>query len=445
MSASTNGRAVSGLRRSVLEGKNKKGTSRGGWKGSWRDRYDIPKAEEEDILLTRAAYENPEDVDEKTGEKGLAHFHTCQMHGLKLKPKGPGSYLTARCNIDAGQEDCLACKCQAEGDRRVTLKPTFSFNIIHFGLYERVPLERDGRVVKHEDGENRGKPIMVWDLVDKPSDRKRIMADLDRYIRDGDVRLFQKKYIELGKGHRDEISEIEAQASKFCRCGGDLTPIAFFCEKCEECLADVEDDDMSRKEIAAFAESRERCKKCGHVGLPVPQNTCNSCKHPEALTAFDVVASIRKEGEGTGSHVVIKKITPIDQYQMPDGGYLIEFEKSGKDYIPKVDDNGQWIFVEDMDIRKAAESQWDFEKVHEPKEHGFIADKLQVRNPFGSTSGKGKYSRYGGGGSKAEDDAPRGRGRGRDEDDGDDDSGPRGGRRSEPEDDDPPPRRRARA
>ena len=440
---STPRKAVSGLRRSVLDGKSRSAAKRGGgWKGSWRDRYDIPKAEEEDILLTRGAYENPDDVNEKTGELGLAHFHTCQMHGLKLKPKGPGSYLTARCNIDAKQQDCLACKAQAEGDRRVGLKPTFSFNIIHFGLYERVPLERDGRVVKYEDGENRGKPIMVWERVERPSDHKRIMKDLPTLIKNGSVCIFQKRYIEVGGGHRDDLAQIDAEAAKYCRCGGDLIPIRFSCEKCEEVLADVEEDDMGKKEVAAFAESRGKCKDCGHIGVPVPECTCSDCKRPSPLTAFDVVATVKKEGEGTNSHIVVKRITPLDQYRMLDNEYAIEFEKEGKDYFPKVEDDA-WVFVEDMGLRKAATSQWNFEEVHAPKDHGFIAEKLGIRNPFPATEGKDKYKRYGGGGGKSDEDTRGGRGSSREDEPDDDDR--RGPRSSRDEDDEPPRRRRERA
>ena len=59
---STQNRRAVGLRRSVLEGKSRRRTGKGGWRGTWQDRLDIPKAEETDILLTRAEYPNPEDL-----------------------------------------------------------------------------------------------------------------------------------------------------------------------------------------------------------------------------------------------------------------------------------------------------------------------------------------------------------------------------------------------
>lgn len=441
-------RRAADLRRSVLAAKSRRKSGKGGWRGTWKDRLDIPKAEETDILLTRGEYPNPEDVDEKTGEAKLAHFHTCKQHGFKLKPKGEGSYFSARCNIDADQEDCIGCMRKEQGDRRVTTKDTFSFNVLHIALHRKVPLERDGKVVKYEEGDNRGKPIMTWELVEKPKDRKAILADLDGLLEDGEVALFRKKYIEVGAGHRDELSMIQDMAAKFCKCGGKLKPIRFSCEECEEELADVEDDDMSAKEIAAFSESRERCKKCGHVGIPVPESICDTCRNPEPLTAFDVVATVKKEGEGASSHIVIKAITPLDRYQLPNEEYLIEWEKSGKDFVPKEDENGDWVFSEDLDLRKSVESQWDFEKVHEPRDHGYIAKRLDCENPFKeSATGSSKYRNYGASGSRSrvdegEDKPSRGRGRREEpeEDVEEEDERPR--RRGD--DDDDAPRRRQR-
>ncbi len=425
---STQRKAV-GLRRSVLDSKSRNKRGKGGWRGSYKDRLDIPKAEETDILLTRAEYENPEDKDEKTGELGAAHFHTCMMHGVKLRPQGKDSYYSARCNIDAGQEDCLACKRKAEGDRRITEKPTFSFNALHLALHEKVPLVREGKVVKYEEGDKRGQPILTWELVEKPRRRQEILDDADRLVEKGEVALFRKKYIEVGAGHRDELSAIDERASHFCKCGGELKPVRFICEQCEEILADVHDDDMAPKEVLSFASSREKCKSCGHIGLPSPENVCNTCDDPAPLSAFDVVASVRKEGEGAGTHIVIMKITPLDRYQLPNGASLIEWEKKTPKkgapyYDPKFDDNDDFIFTEDFDVKKAVEGQFDFEVVHEPRDHSFHANKLGCENPFGSSGGGSKYKQYGGAGGKSnesrtrvdddkDDDEPtRGRGRG---------------------------------
>ena len=394
--STTTTRRTADLRRSVLASKSRRKGGKGGWRGSWKDRFDIPKAEETDILLTRGEYPNPDDIDEKSGEPNLAHFHTCKTHGVKLKPKGEGSYYSARCNMDAGQEDCLLCMKKEQGDRRITDRATFSFNVLHLALYKQVPLVRDGKVVKYDEGDKRGEPIMTWEQVEKPKDRKEIMAHLDEMLKNGEVAMFKKKYIECGSGHRDELSMIQDMAAKNCKCGGKLKPVRFSCEGCEEILADVEDDDMSAKEVARFAESREKCKDCGHVGIPVPESICDSCKHPEPLTAFDVVATVKKEGEGASSHIVVKSVTPLDRYMLPTEEYLIEWEKDGKDWVPKEDDNGDWVFSEDNDLKKVIDAQWNFEEVHAPRDHGYNASKLGCDNPFKSASdGASKYKTYG--------------------------------------------------
>lgn len=439
-------RKAAGLRRSVLAGKSRRREGKGGWRGNWKDRLDIPKAEETDILLTRGEYPNPEDKDEKTGEPGLAHFHTSKQHGVKLKNSGPGSYFTTRCAMDAGLDDCVACMRMEQGDRRITLKDTFSFNCLHLALYERVPVVRDGKVVKYDEGEKRGEPVLTWAEVEKPRRKKEMLDEIDTLLERGEAALFRKKYIEVGAGHRDELSQIDEMASHHCKCGGELTPVTFTCEECGAVLADVERDDLSRKEISAFSSSRERCKECGHVGLPLPEMVCDSCKEPAPLTAFDVVATVRKEGEGTNSHIVVKKITPLDKYRLPNGAPLVEFVNVAKkgaapEYEAKFDKDDNFVFTEEFDVKKLVEAQFDFEEVHKPQDHGYVANRLGCENPFPSTSGAGKYKNYGGGGgggvgrrNRVEDEAPA-RGRGDDEEE----ANPRGRGR---EDDTQPGRRR---
>jgi hypothetical protein len=428
----------------VLEVKSRRRTGKGGWRGSWQDRLDIPKAEETDILLTRGEYPNPEDLDEN-GEPRLAHFHTCNQHGVKLKPQGQGSYYSARCNIEAGQEDCLCCMRMQQGDRRITMKDVYSFNCLHLSLHERVPLVRDGKVVKYEDGDKRGEPVMTWSAVEKPRRRKEILDDIDGFVRDGEAALFRKKYIEVGPSHRDELSQIDEMASHYCKCEGELTPVLFTCEKCEEVLVDVEKDDMSKKEVESFASSREKCS-CGHIGLPVPEMVCTSCKQPEPLTAFDVVATVKKEGAGTNAHIVVRKITPLTRYQLPNGTSLLEWEKSRNgEYDPRIDDNGDFVFTDEYDVRKAAEAQFDFEKVHEPRDHGYHANRLGCENPF-RNAGASKYKNYGGGNgrTRVDDEPARGRGRGRDDDDDEPEEQEERGRgrgRGRSDEDDGPPRR----
>lgn len=415
----SNNRKPAGLRRSVLDLKSRKSTGKGGWRGSWKDRFDIPKATDADILITRGSYDNPSEVDPETGEVGLAHFHTCQQHPLKLKKSGPGSFLSVRCNIDAGEENCLCCLRKEQGDNRIGIRTIFSFNILSLAIYEQVPAMRDGRPLKYEQGEKRGQPIMQWELVDKPRRLREINDDLDALIAEGKVTLVRKKYLEVGSSHQEDLSRIDELASAFCKCGGGLKPFAFECAECGTELLDIENEDLAPKEVAAYAGQRDRCtnKKCGYVGIPVPRMVCDNCNDPAPLTAFDVVATVRKEGEGTNSHITIRKVTPLDRYELPGGASLIEWEKISGVFEPVFDEDDNFVFTTDFDVKKLAESLWDFEKVHAPRDHEWLAMKgrLDCDNPFPPRPGTSKYRNY-------DENATRGRGRSRVDDDDDDET-----------------------
>lgn len=398
-------RKVAGLRQSVLRSQKSRKKGKGGWRGNWRDRFDIPKAEGASILLTRGDYDDPEYIDDETGEMGASHFHTCQVHSVRLAKGGKGSFYTSRCAIDhaianGGTEDdadCLHCLQQEQGDRRVGTKSTYSFNVVHLALYEKVHAERDGKKLFYErDGEKhkRGDPIMNWQEVTRPKARKRILADIDELVEDDEVRMFAKRYLEVGAGFREQISSLSDEAGKFCKCGGDLTPTAFECEECEEIICDVEEEDLDATEVAEFQSQRQRCEHCGHSGFPVADPVCDSCDEPEALTAFDVVAKIRKRGEGTNTTILFDEVVPLTDFELPNGATLLEWD----DDDPEEDEDGNWVFTEDYDFRKVATSQFNFEKVHEPSDNDWVASRLKCNNPFKRRGGGGasKYHNYGG-------------------------------------------------
>jgi hypothetical protein len=409
-------RKATGLRRSVLRSKKTKGKGGGGWKGSYRDRFDIPKAAGTHILLTRGDYDNPEDLDSE-GNPTVAHFHSCQTHPASLAKSGPGSYFSTRCALEHAvasggtqdDADCLPCLRMKEGDKRFGYKSRalFSFNMLHLALYERVHEIKNGKksFYDRDYGENikRGDPVMIWTEVTKPKAKRRIEDDIDDLLEQGDVRMLAKKYMELGSGFRDQLATIEDESSTMCMCGGDLTPIVFLCEQCEEVLADVEGDDeddgMDEAEIAAYSAERQRCQACGHQGFPVAEPVCSDCDDPQALTPFDVVVKIRKRGEGTGTTLIFDEVIPLTEFELPDGSSLLQWDGDE----PVLDSEGNWKFNEEFSIEKLATSQFNFEKVHTPMTNGWIASRLGVTNPFPDSPKGGASSKYQNYGKKKED------------------------------------------
>lgn len=384
----------SGLRRSVRAVKDAKGDSAAkGWSGSWRNRLDIPKDTSVDIILTRGTYANPYDLD-ADGEARPAHFHTEKMHQAKYRDKsGKEKFQMWRCALDVNPDaDCLGCKLKAEGDSRLATREMFSFNLLHLDLYEQTAvIGRDGRPLLFEEGEKRGQPVMQWTAVDKPSRRRQIEANIHELLAAGTVQVFRKKYVQVGSGHRDALTAIDEKANDLCNCGGDLFPASFICPFCEHVLADVEKDDMSEKEIQSWMNNRKKCPHCRQTGYPEVTFGCSQCDTPSPLTAFDVVATIRKVGQGAQSQIQIEKIVPLDKYTLPGGISLIEWDtaKDGTAY-PRIDkETGGFVLTEDFDVAKAT-TQWNFDTIHAPKPNAEIATMLGVKNPFRET-GADKY------------------------------------------------------
>lgn len=369
------------FRRGVPPRNNKKG----GWRPRYSDRHDISKAETDFILLTASSYPNKYD----TGNPEATYpYYVCKVHSVKYHDRGgSGSFEEPRCNIDAGQNNCVLCFAGGRsGDRRIgDPKDKFFVNILHFGLYEKVQQVdfTTKRPLVHQDGDKRGQPVMGFEVVESPRRRQEIRDNIDALVDSGDVAMYRKKYLKLGSGHFDNIAGINDLASEHCSCGGRTTTVSFTCEKCGEELAHILRDDMSPAATLAFQNSTPRCKSCGHGARPIAQKTCDSCDKPQPLTAYDVVAEVKREGEGTQSKITVRSVIPLDQFQLANGAFLIEWEKIGDTYFPKYDEAGNFIFTTDFEIKKLVEASFNFEELMTPKQHSQVARDLGMSSsPF---------------------------------------------------------------
>lgn len=378
-----------------------------GWRGNWMDRLDIPKSHAVPVLLTPGEYPlvgfEREELATDEDPDPTAHYHTQRAHSVKPSQK---EFYSSRCNLDAGDEDCLLCYLAEKGDRRVSSRYLYSFNCIEFGLFQRVPKrDKKGKIVLAErdtKSYKRGEPILVWEAVTKPRDVKEVMADLDDLLKLGEeneeegVVLARKRYIEVGKGHRENIVEIDNEASKMCRCGGNLSPVEFGCEACDHEIAHVIEDNLGPEEAASFAESRQRCPACGHVGLPIVRTECDSCDDPRPLSAFDVVAYLKKKGTGPSTRIEIEKVVPLDAFDLLDGSSPIEWDEDTDE--PIEDEEGNWVMSEYQSLAKLAGSQWNFDNVHTPNDHHWHAKRLGVEIPasFAPSTASNRRSATGG-------------------------------------------------
>ena len=362
--------------------KSRKSKSRG-WRGTWEDRLDISKNEADVFALTRGVYDLKGDEKKSAEEDGvepLAQYHSRWTHPVRNGQK----FRQFRCNQDAGDEDCLGCyRREVEDDSRVGNRPMFSFNALHFAIHRLVqktdwktgdPLYYEKDSEKHK----RGDPILVWKQVKSRKALKEIRSNLDEYLEMGEdgeedgVCLVRKKYLDVGKMHRNQlIAELEEAAEKHCKCGGHLTPHIYACASCGHELLDIEDTDMDDDELSQYPMQRQRCPSCGHTSFPESRPQCDSCDEPEALSPFDLVVHVRKKGEGKNSYMVVEEVHRLDEYELEDGSSPLEWDED--DDIPVEDEDGNWVYSEENKLKELSENPWDFERVHSPNDHEYVA------------------------------------------------------------------------
>jgi len=383
------------LRRSVAGERKKKGGK--GWGGSWRDRLDVPKADGTDILLCPGEYEDerPDSIKDNGGEPPIHPYHVHPCHTIKDK----NLFRKLRCR--GGYEestDCICCYKKNAGDKRISPKrDVYSLNALHLALYQKSPLldaKGKPRRFEHDDPEGgfkRGDKILSWQQITRARDKKEALQELDDRLEDKTLTMYRKKYIEVGSAHLQNLMVIDDMARSRCSCGGSLEPVSFFCEKCEDELCNVEDANMTPEERDEYALERQRCTNCGHFGFPDQEYVCDECDEADPLTAFDVVATVRKTGEGTASTITVEKVIPVYEYEFPDGTGLVEFDEDG-DWIEDADGNP--VFEEG--VAKLRDNQLDFDKVHQPLDNDYVANLLNCDNPYGSSeSGARKYGKSG--------------------------------------------------
>jgi hypothetical protein len=340
--------------------KNEKFKSNG-WKGGWQDRHDISRAKADKIMLTPGNYENP--IDGSSEE----HYWT----DLFQKVSHKGSFRLYR------QNDVLMARHQA-GDARVEApKQRWAFNIIHFDIYRKEDvLDDQGRPRTFTQGKNAGKVITNWKPVEAIRDRKDIKRNITDLIARGEVAPFRKKYIEVGQAHYNNLLEIDRLAKLRCRCSGRLEAVAYECEHCGELLVDVDSSDLTEEELIQFGDNERRCKACGVRDFPKKIVECDSCSEPTPLRFWEVVAHVRKSGEGAQTVIAVEDVVPVNEFVMEDGQHVVEMSVEDET-TPSIDENGNFIFVEEID--KLVKNQFDFEVVYEKKDDSFYSDYLELR------------------------------------------------------------------
>jgi ribosomal protein L37E len=349
------------------------GTGRGGkkagWAVKWTDELKIDKDGSATIQLTPAKYNVAGDV--------MPYF-TAPMFQIQYQNKnGNTSWSWLR---GTGDNNCVLQKL-ADSNHGAVKAPKygdnnrFYVNVIHYSVFGRSPVERDGQVIRYSDGKLKGQPIYRWDEAKSIRDRKALLNKGDSE----DVCFYRKKFLELPATQFKVIQEISRKARSMCKCGGTLFPSIFTCSKCEEILLNVEDTEKTDSEIAQFADQDTRCRHCGHVDFPVAQFDCDNCQDPKPHEYYEVVAKVKKIAGSNGfPTLVLDSVVPVGDFLLDNKSSVVNTE--GK-------------YGEDLD--KLMTAQYDFEAYTEPKSAAEISEMLGLREgDIGFASNTKRYNNF---------------------------------------------------
>lgn len=222
-------------------------------------------------------------------------------------------------------EPCVYCKLDSEG-RELRRSEQWCWNIIHLGLYHRVPLlsRKTGEIMKKEGSEE---PIMV---TKECYANKRISQITRRdncdYCQKGEeIHFGAHRWLGVGYKHQtDCIAQWQAEVSQICRfCKTSITEVGFDCSnpKCGQPLLDLENSEMTDDEMFKFTHNKAKCPKCGLIDFPEPSYQCGFDENGERTdkgcsddvrsaprNLFDYVFWVQREGEKSQSAIkVVKK------------------------------------------------------------------------------------------------------------------------------------------
>jgi hypothetical protein len=340
---------------------------RAGWATKWSDELKIDKDGSATIQLTPAKYNIDGDV--------MPYF-TAPMFQIQFQNRnGNTSWAWLR----SSGPDCTLQKL-ADSSHPAVKAPRygdnnrFYVNVIHYSVFGRTAVERNGEVVRYSEGKLKGQPVYRWDEAKTFRDRKQLVSSGK-----DDVCFYRKKFLELPATQFKVIQEISRKARGICKCGGNLFPSIFTCSGCEEVLLNIEDTDKTDVEISQFADQDTRCRHCGVVDFPVAQYDCDRCQNPVPLEYYEVVAKVKKIAGSNGfPTLVLDSVVPVS-----------EFVLENKE--PVLDPEGRY----DDDLNKLISAQYDFEAYTAPKSAAEISEMLGLREgDIGFASNAKRYNNF---------------------------------------------------
>ena len=339
------------------------------WTPNYKKALWLSRDNYEYIMITDNQYEDVDNLE----------------NGENDNPFWVGQFYTAACYTEKGKKYFKDFRDGGDPDSTLALqstidkgpvskaKPKYFYGIIHFDIFEkRDILDQNNKPVVVKSGDNKGNVMQSWQQVEKLKERKALSASPTE-----NTLFWNKKFLSLPVTHFDQLTNgVREAASKLCLCGGHLTPIAYACGSCDNVLLDIEDTDLTLKEVNAFGNKPKRCRACGVSEVPVAIMNCDTCDDPEGHTMHQVIVKVKKQGEGPQTAIKIDSVISVADFKTADGNNICALDEND---APLYDED-LGTFVLDEELDKIAAVTWDFDTANSVPENIEVSYALKLED-----------------------------------------------------------------
>ena len=349
---------------------------RGGFRGGFGHRMNIPKNTPTPIMPIGAYYDDPRPY--YAGNE--LPFYLYRRH---RQDRGKKPAVFSVCSAgwkdtedpheadDCGDDKCVFCH-EMKTDRAIDMRVMGAWPFVHLAWYHLTPvLDEDGNKRRYSQGKREGQ--VIYDRVMCTND------DECEGCKKGYEEVYgATRFTDLSVNFRNQLGEMEANIARACgHChNGLIEPVALICPKCKSLMVDL--DGMSSEQVDKLSSSFLVCPECGERDIPDEEVECGECNRGRPATFEDVILFICKEGQSTSTSMRLKH---PNNPTLPGWCWREDFK----------DDDGEpicWLENKELvydDTIKELMVPFDFNNMlgTSPDPVAKQAKRLGVKNPFG--------------------------------------------------------------
>ena len=178
---------------------------------------------------------------------------------------------------DFAAEPCVGCTLE------LPPQDVYAYTVIHLDWYHLVPWEKEGKIQMNPHTQ---KPFMrTYQCEGRGC--KMCLSDAEKVFgRRGHISFSYTQKTLLDKRATSTLTN-------FCKCGNELDLIGLVCPRCEGTMLDVENTELSDKEIKDMRRDGGMCANCKRTMRPLDIFDCD-CGDPQQVSIYDVDVEISK-------------------------------------------------------------------------------------------------------------------------------------------------------